>query len=124
MTLNDEDLKRIFRSYIGMRDPGTRQDCPSFNELSRFFEPGRRRRDRLRVIDHVTNCSACAEEFEFLRGLHNYEAQLTQNAREIRAKHGSYSISPDAYRKKAPVWRYAPITAGVLLLIVSLAIIM
>jgi hypothetical protein len=124
MTLNDEDLKRIFRSYVDKRDSGTRQGCPSFSELSGFFEPGTPRTKKLKIIDHITSCSACADEFDFLRGLNNYEKRLAQNAREIRAKNSSYSTRPYAEGKRAWIWRYAPITAGVLFLVVSLAVVL
>jgi len=123
MTLNDEDLKRIFRSYVGKRDSGTRQGCPSFSELSRFFDPETRRRDKLNIIDHVTDCSACAEEFEFLRGLHNYQSQIAQNASNLRSDQRTCAIPPQIERGKRSLWRYAPIAAGALLLMISLSML-
>jgi len=124
MTLKDEDLKLIYRAYISKRDPGTRQNCPSLEELSRFFEPRTRRRKKLKIVDHITHCPACTDEFEFLRELHNYESLLTQNAVEVRLKGQFRSLSPGHKIKAASLWRYATVATGALLLIVSLAIIM
>ncbi len=124
MTINNEELKLLFRAFISKRVPGTRQQCPPFNELARFFQPGVPRKRKLKIIDHVTSCSPCAEEFEFLRGLHNYENQFVHDAGRIRSKQAGYSIAPGRDHKRSLIWRYAPVAAGVLLLIVSLTIIM
>jgi hypothetical protein len=123
MTLKDEDLRLIFRSYISNRESRARQDCPSLRDLSEFFEPRTRTKNKLKIIDHVTNCSACAEEFEFVRELHNYESLLVQNIREIHLQGQSRSISPHRDQEARSIWRYATVAAGALLLIVSLAII-
>ena len=123
MTLKDEDLRLIFRSYISNRESRARQDCPSLRDLSEFFEPQTRTKKKLKIIDHATNCPACAEEFEFVRELKKYESLIVQNIREVQLKGQSHSTSPCRDHGAGSIWRYATVAAGVLLLIVSFAII-
>ena len=123
MTLNDEDLKRIFQAHVAKQEPKTRQDCPSFHELARFFEPGPRRRQKLKIVDHVTNCSACSQEFEFLRELQSYERRLAHGAAEHRTNSEGRPAPARIQRGWILFRRYAPIAAGTIVLMISLAIL-
>jgi len=123
MTLNDEELKRVFRSYIDGRVPGTRQSCPSFNELSKFFEPRTRRRQKLKIIDHITSCSACAEEFDFLRAIHKHQNQFVNSSVGIWPTSRECVSSSSLQLRTLTIWRYVSVAIGILFVIVSLAVI-
>jgi hypothetical protein len=123
MTLNDEDLRRLYRSYIVQRTDVARQHCPSITELARFFEPRIRIRAKMKIVDHITACPACAEEFEFLRKLKQYREQVVQRVQEIRTDESSSAHSPSVHKRLAPLWRYSSVIAGILLAIASVFII-
>jgi len=69
MKLGLERLKTAYREYVRGLNPPTRADCPPIDELTRFFcsQTSRRRKDR--ILDHVSRCGPCAEEFDMLIGV-------------------------------------------------------
>ncbi len=117
MTLDDEDLRRLYRSYVAGRVGPDRKACPSWKELSGFFENRTRARQKLKIVDHVTGCAGCAEEFEFLRQLRLRGDQIAQEVERRR------SLSPSGRIGIAFLWKYSPVAAGILLVAASLAII-
>lgn len=123
MTLKDEDLRRLYRSYVGIRADANRKRCPSIKDLYDFFETRTRTSKKLKIVDHVTNCAACAEEFEFLRELQQYQDQITQGAREIRAEESPFAPSTSARNGIVSFGQYASVTVGVLFVVASLVII-
>jgi hypothetical protein len=117
MTLKDDDLKRLYRSYVAGRAEPDRKACPSWKELSDFFGTKLGPKKKLKIIDHVTNCSACAEEFEFLY-------QLDQRGEDVAEEADRRSSRPQSGRVEASrFWRMCYIAVGGLLLLASLAII-
>lgn len=84
MNLNDEELRRLYRSFVALKDPDNRGGCPSLEKLVSFFESSGRTRKKMKIIDHVTNCSSCAREFEFLLELQRYEKKMIQEVREVQ----------------------------------------
>lgn len=117
MTLRDDDLKRLYRSYVARRSRPDRKACPSWKELSDFFENRTRRKKKLKIVDHVTSCSACAEEFEFLRQVRQLGKHIAQVAERQRPP------SPSGRVGVSILWRYSSVAAGVMLALASLAII-
>lgn len=63
MKNNHPDLRETYRSYLAeLRPPGI-QTCPSPEEIARSFESSAPGRKKKRVIDHITSCPMCREEF-------------------------------------------------------------
>jgi hypothetical protein len=123
MNLNDEDLRRLYRSYIALKDPDNRLGCPSLEKLVLFFESSSRIRKKMKIIDHVTNCSSCAREFEFLLELQRYEKKMIQ---EVRESQSAESLPPFLFRSSQRMrllWRFSSVLIGIALVIVSLATI-
>jgi hypothetical protein len=123
MNLNDEDLKRFYRAFIDSRIPEDRRDCPSLEDLVAFFEsPGRTGR-KLKIIDHLTRCSPCAHEFEFLLELRRYQEEITGKFPSSRpAKRFFQSIPASIYGMNL-FWRFSSVIVGMLLVIASLTVI-
>lgn len=122
MILKDEDLRRLYRSYVSKRADADRKRCPSIEDLCGFFESRTRTSKKLKIVDHVTNCAACAEEFEFLRELQQYQDQITQGAREIRAEESPFAPSTSARNGIVSFGQYASVAVGVLFVVASLVI--
>ncbi len=127
MNLNDEELRRLYRSYIAFKDADNRGGCPSLEKLVSFFESSSRTRKKMKIIDHVTNCSSCAREFEFLLELQRYQKKMIQ---EIREAQPAESLPPflltsrlRSSRRLKLFWKISSALVGMALVIVSLVTI-
>jgi len=120
MDLNDKELKRLYRTYIDGRRKDSRKDCPSMEILLSFFKKRKQTRKKMRIVDHVTRCSACAKEFEFMLELRRYEDKLALQFREARPQ-GPSSL-PSGLTSSL-FWKYASSIIGMALIFTFLGII-
>jgi hypothetical protein len=123
MNLKDEELKGLYRSYVTMRASGNREGCPSPETLLSFFVSRSKTRKKLKIVDHLTSCSACAREFELLLGIQRYQDQLVPQVREATGP-GRFLRTPlDTLRTIAHSWKISPIVAGALFVMASFIIV-
>jgi len=106
MKPDNERLREIYQDYVASRRPIHRGDCPSIETLVNSFESGASKRNKMRIIDHLSECPYCREEFELL----------------FRLKHGgSLEDRPGA---RSPsfflLWRFASLLIGFGLIISAL----
>jgi len=123
MNLKDEELRRLFRSYVTMRTPGNRVGCPSPESLLSFFISRSRTRKKLKIVDHLTNCSACAREFELLLDIQRYQDHLVPQIREASHAGQSFITPASPIHTIGHFWRISPIVAGALFVVASLLIV-
>lgn len=123
MNLEDKDLKRLYRSFISLRTPKDRKGCPSWKQLLFFFEARAKPAEKLKIIDHVTTCSACAQEFEFLLDLQRYQERITGNVQESRAKKSFLHSFPASIESAHPLWRFSSAVVGMILVMTSIVTI-
>jgi hypothetical protein len=124
MNLRNDDLKRSYRSFIDSRIPENRKDCPPLEELVSFFELRGRTGGKLKIVDHVTRCSACAQEFEFLLELRRHQQKITSQlpvGRPVKRFFQSFPASIDGTNL---FWRFSSVLVGMLLVIASLTVIL
>lgn len=123
MNLKDEELKGLYQSYVTMRTSGDREGCPSPETLLSFFVSRSKARKKLKIVDHLTNCSACIREFELLLEIQRFQDQLTPQVREATDS-GRFPSTPlGALRTIGHSWRISPIIAGAIFVIASLIIV-
>jgi hypothetical protein len=123
MTPENDDLRTIYRAYAESRKPVDRTRCPSVQEIADSFDPGASRRKKKRIIDHLSACSYCREEFDLCfrlqtvpeRGRHEPEG------RKAAGLPGSPlpAVGPGAF----PIWRAASLVLGFGLIISALLIL-
>lgn len=106
MKLDDEGLREIYQDYVASRRPTHREDCPSIETIVNSFESRASRRNKKRVIDHLSECPNCREDFELLFRL--------ENGRSVENLPGSRS--PIFF----PLWRFASLIIGFGLIISAL----
>jgi hypothetical protein len=123
MKLKDEELKRLFRSYVTMRTPGDREGCPSPESLLSFFVSRSRTRKKLKIVDHLTNCSACAREFELLLEIQRDQNQVVSQVREAADSGQFFARRADSFHAVGHFWKISPIIAGAMFVIASLIIV-
>jgi len=95
--------------------PLDRGHCPSLEALAESFEPGASKRNKKLIVDHISKCSYCREEFELYHDLQQLHLALRQNERES-------CIDPLDVPLKAghtitrQLWSYASILLGLALI--------
>ena len=100
MKTNDRELKTAYREHV-QNTPGTREkDCPTSEDIWRFFSEKTSEKRKARLVDHITTCSFCFREFEAFLEISRAEKNLV---REVQSRFRS-----DARKAPLPmVWRYA-----------------
>jgi hypothetical protein len=66
MKITSDDLKSAYKSHIRRRIPSSREGCPPAEDIFSVFDESASPADKAKVIDHVTGCSYCLQEFELL----------------------------------------------------------
>jgi len=64
MKINDDDLKKLFRSYIEGKPPLSKKDCPAPEKVADLFFQLRKEEEKTKIIDHISKCAHCLEVFE------------------------------------------------------------
>lgn len=83
MKINDSHLKELYLSYLREKIPKSRKDCPLLKDIILFFNkkvPGKK---KTKIIDHLTECSRCSQEFLFLVDIYRAEQRLEKEICQI-----------------------------------------
>ena len=123
MNLKDEELRGLYRSYVSMRTSGSREGCPSPETLLSFFVSRSKTRKKLKIVDHLTNCSACAREFDLLLEIQRYQDQMVPKVREAADPERLFTTRLGTLRAIGRFWKISPIVAGAIFVIASLLIV-
>jgi hypothetical protein len=90
MKITYDDLKRAYKSRIHSRIPSSREGCPPAENIFSVFDKSTSPADKEKIIDHVTVCSYCLQEFELMQGFVREEEKATGDiASYLRTKAGS-----------------------------------
>jgi hypothetical protein len=120
MQLRNDDLKRLYRTFVSTHHPDNRQECPSWEQLLSFFEARARPTEKLKIVDHMTSCSACAQEFEFLLDLRRFQERIGAQIQGVPAKKSFFHSFPASVKRTHLFWRFASALVGLILVSVSL----
>jgi hypothetical protein len=102
MGMSDGEFRRIYRSYVAGKIRTSRRECPPIKDVREAFEGKTRRAAKDRIVDHVSDCAYCAQEFEFIRAVRARERELDAGIRVIARLR-----SPHALFLSRPLWNYA-----------------
>jgi hypothetical protein len=83
MGMSDSELRRIYRSYVSGRTLAAREGCPPIEDLREAFEDTTPQAAKYEIVDHISACSDCAREFEFIREVRAREKELAAGIREL-----------------------------------------
>jgi len=134
MKITYDDLKRAYKSDIHRRIPSSREGCPPAENIFSVFTTCTSPSDKEKLIDHVTGCSYCLQEFELMQGfLREEEKAVGDIASYLRTKDGSTRI-PGKRRKILEIlldsrvqaralWRLAAASLFVIVIITGLFLI-
>ena len=106
MKIDDDQLKEYFRGYTASKRPLTRKGCPSPETVASSFEPSASVHKKKRIIDHISGCSLCHEEFIMLLEIQKREPDKVRAIRQERSDRTS-------------LWQYACVLLGLGLVMMS-----
>jgi hypothetical protein len=119
MKIKHNELQKLYKAYIMDRIPQSQKKCPPQKEIVNFFRLKLSENRKSKLINHITNCCYCAQEFEFiLQTLREQENLSKEIGRLFCSKNKSKEIekgikkdSPQSAKKRwiffpALSWKY------------------
>jgi hypothetical protein len=124
MRIDVDKLRELFQGYAASRKPLNRKGCPSQSAIAGSFEPSASVRKKKRIVDHISACSFCREEFMMMLESQEHDA----GSIKIKCPTVSYKPRRGAARVArslghSPLWQYASVLFGLVLVISSLFIL-
>jgi hypothetical protein len=136
LKINLKDLQFAYIASLSKKIPISRKSCPSLKKLKTFFTPKTSEKQKTNIIDHVTNCYFCAQEFQLIYYILRYEKKLNRelysllySKNEIRGikktikKSVSKSAKTQKYFQPFFNWKYAFLLFGTVILVLTLTIL-
>ena len=130
MKIKNKDLLKLYKAHIMENIPHSRKSCPPSKEIINFFKSKTLEKRKSRIIDHITKCSSCAQEFEFMLQTRREEGRLIEGiGKLLQSKKNISTIKKRAGKKINHTnerrklffprlsWKYAFILAGVTIII-------
>jgi len=112
MKPENDDLRAIYRAYAASQRPSGRKRCPSISAIASSFDPGASRRKKKRIIDHLSECSCCREEFDLFFRLQEIPWNARRASASRQAGGSPHDISRAGGPSTFPLWRSAALTLG------------
>lgn len=130
MKIQNKDLIKLYKAHIMENIPHSRKSCPPSKEIISFFKSKTSEKQRSRIIDHITKCSSCAQEFEFILQTQREEGKLiegigkllqskeniTATKKRAGKKINYLNVRRKSFFPRLP-WKYALILAGFAIII-------
>jgi len=134
MKITYDDLKRAYKSHIRRRIPSSREGCPPAEKIFSVFDKSTSPADKEKIIDHVTDCSYCIQEFELIQGfVREAEKAVGDIASYLRTTDGSTRIPGKRPKileillgsrvQARALWRFAAASLFVVIIITGLFLI-
>lgn len=114
MKLNNSSLRQLYLSNLNENILSSRTECPSPKELLRLFRAKKSEKKKSRILDHITNCYHCAQEFKFILQVLRYEKDMNQVAKKLIETKG-LKVSPSRFS-----WKFACALAGISFICISI----
>ena len=119
MKSENRDLKELFQAFARSKGPEDRRNCPSVQDLADSFDPGASRRKKKRIIDHLSECGDCREEFRLYLELNRFSSEDQRDLpRAVSAK-----ASRTLRSSSRLLWRYAAIAVALGLVIAGFVLL-
>jgi len=125
MKINHNALTRIYKDFVIEKIPLSRKNCPPQKNLINFFRSKLSEKQKLKIIDHITHCGYCFQEFEFILKTLRIEKNLIEkNDTVFRAKKDA-SVPRRRQKIFFPIlsWRYISFLFGVVIIISAVIIL-
>ncbi|HSA95811.1 MAG TPA: hypothetical protein VLJ16_07160, partial [Acidobacteriota bacterium] len=109
-------LRELFQAFVHSKGPGNHLGCPSVQDLADSFDPKTSMRKKKEIIDHLSECGDCREDFRLYLELNKFGADPRMDV--------SQAISEKAHRalglSLGSLWRYVAIAVALGLVLAGL----
>ncbi len=123
MKIDLESLREFYQGYAESRRPQSRKRCPSPLAIAKSLEPSASIRKKKRIVDHLSECAFCRDEFMLLFQLQRLEPgspKIKDRISGYNHRPLSQGIGGSGYR---PFWRYACVVLGLSLAVSSFVLL-
>lgn len=111
MKINRLALMKLFRSFIASPLLLSRNRCPTPEAILRYLRAKTSRRERKKITSHISRCSSCAREVDFILSIFREENTLFQRLGTVMETSKLNTFFP------RPAWKYAAVLIPAILLI-------
>jgi hypothetical protein len=118
MKIDIDGLKAMYPDYVRQKKPISLKDCPSPKKMVRLLRSGSSDKEATKIIDHISRCSLCFSEFEFLLEVFRKEKDFLQEVEKRLSESEGLGHGEKLRRRILGwrlEWRLALIFAGLLL---------
>jgi hypothetical protein len=115
----NSDLRELFQASVEAKTKGTEKRCPTLKALTASFEPGASARRKRKIIDHLSECPTCREDFRLYFDLRKFplEDHLFGASRPAGSTHEARRQPTLRARFAAVVMGACLITSAVIMLL-------
>ena len=78
MKISDDNLKALYREYLKETAPSSREICPGPEAILRSLRSPHYSKRKAKILNHVSHCFHCAEEFDYILNTLREEKELNQ----------------------------------------------
>ena len=122
MKINLQELPKLFQSHIAKSTQMNRKNCPSPKILSECLQGQASKKNKNTVIEHITHCKFCLEEFQFILEIRREKKKLIQKVSHHLIGH-SKNIKTKREKVYFPflqkTWNWAFFAAGAVLVLAA-----
>jgi len=104
MKIDIDGLKAAYQDYVRQKTPCSQKDCPSAKKIARLLRSGSSDKEATKIIDHISRCSSCFSEFQFLLEVLRQEKDFIQDI-EKRLPSSDEPGNRKANRRRVLGWR-------------------
>jgi hypothetical protein len=113
MKVNKSKLQKLYQDYLLDTSSPSRQNCPDPEILLSCLRLEIPIKARKKVVDHISKCNDCAQEFKFIQGILQHEKtliqQLTQALQNKKSPRGKRIYLIKNY--PLPSWKFISVLA-------------
>jgi len=124
MKISSKDLMRIYRDFIMEKTPLSRKNCPSQKDLIKFCRSKLSEKQKSKIIDHITHCSYCVQEFERILQILKDEKNLIEEIGKVLRDKGDPLITRRKKKIFFPIlsWKYVSLFVGAIIITFTIII--
>lgn len=129
MRMNNSKIKEIYRASVLENTPPSREKCPSPEEIWKLFASFPPDKETEKIIDHITGCTFCLQEFDNFLEIFRHEQKLIKEIGYLLVQEGHqpFCLKSNKFKifKSSPSWRYAfiALAAVTFIFFISLSIL-
>ena len=83
MKIDSANLKALYQAYVRSKTPSSLKGCPSPKKMIRLLRSKSSAKEATEIVDHISRCSFCFYEFEFLLEVLRREKDFIQEVEQI-----------------------------------------